>query len=92
MDEKDLIRQLVKALDLDELTQGYRRRLLIFDSQIEGLRNLEKEYRQRLTDMDEAITNLKALYQINMRVLNIVNAPEKAGAKDETNFATRFTQ
>ena len=91
-DEKELIRQLVEALDLEELTQGYRRRLLILDSQIRAFRELERAYSEKLVEMDEAITNLKGLHQINMRVLNIVNAPEKAGAKNETNFIRRFAQ
>jgi hypothetical protein len=49
MDDKgNLITELVKALDLDELTEGYRRRLLILDSQIEALRQLENDLRDIL--------------------------------------------
>ncbi len=73
MSEKELISQLVEALDLDEFTEGYRRRLLILDSQIEALRKLEQTYRERLTDMDEAITNLVAVCKVCSR-LNILCA------------------
>ena len=83
--ERDLISQLVKALDLDELTQGYRRRLLILDSQIEAFKQLRDEYLEVLADMREMVTQLRALYQINMRVLNVVNAPTETKGPQKGN-------
>lgn len=71
--------------DCDKCKMDCRNYLRIIDSQIE-------EYRATLNEMTEIITQLKALYQINMRVLNIVNAPDKAGESNETNFTARFTQ
>jgi len=67
-------------------------RLLIIDSQIRSLRALEDEYRGVLNEVGELVAKLRGLYQINMRVLNIVKAPEKAGAKNETDFTRRFGQ
>ena len=52
----------------------------------------EKEFGEQLARMDETIEQLRALYQINLRVLNIINAPAKVGEKDEADFITRFTQ
>ena len=46
--EENLIRELVKALDLEELTDGYRRRLQIIDSQVEALNRLQDAYREGL--------------------------------------------
>ena len=96
MDEQKRILKLaaqIATMDLEGLQESYSRKLFILDSQIQAFRELEKEYRQRLADMEEAITNLKALYQINMRVLNIVNSPEKAGGNNNaSDFTRRFTQ
>jgi len=95
MDEQKRILKLaaeIACMDLQGLEDSYRNRLLILDGQIRAFRELEQAYNERLSEMQEAITNLKALYQINMRVLNIVNAPEKAGEQNETDFTTRFTQ
>jgi hypothetical protein len=79
--------------DCDKCKMDCRNRLQILDSQIESFRALEQEYRSTLNEMSEVIIQLRALYQINMRVLNIVNAPDKAGEKtNETNFVTRFSQ
>ena len=65
--------------DCDKCPQDCRERLLILDSQIEALRQelgaLAKERRELRAEREK----LAALYQINMRVLNIVNAPGKAG-------------
>jgi hypothetical protein len=36
-------------------------------------------YREKLKDMDRAINSLRALYNINLRVLNLVNAPNQEG-------------
>ena len=81
MDEKKLISQLVEALDLDEFTQGYRRRLIILDSQIEDLRRLEQAYRERLADIDKAISNLVAVCRVCSR-LNILCAKTGAPAPE----------
>ena len=82
MDDQKQILKLaaeIANMDLGELVQGCRQRLLILDSQIEAFRELEQTYRERLSEMDETIDSLKALYQINLQVLNIVNAPEETG-------------
>ena len=71
MDEKKLINQLVEALDLEEFTEGYRRRLLILDSQIEAFRKLEQTYRDKLTDLDEMLVKFGAVCQVCSR-LNIL--------------------
>lgn len=78
--------------DCDKCKMDCRDRLRIIDSQIESFRFLARGYRATLNEMSEVITQLRALYQINMRVLNILNAPEKAGESNETNFTARFTQ
>jgi hypothetical protein len=81
VNEKKLISQLVEALDLDEFTEGYRRRLQILDSQIEAFRKLEQTYRERLTDMDKAITNLVAVCKVCSR-LNILCLKNEADASE----------
>jgi len=67
-------------------------RLLMLDSQIEAL----KQEREALAQEREALRaereKLAALYQLNMRVLNIVNAPPEKVGKNETDFTRRFTQ
>jgi len=81
MDEQKRILRLAAEIantDLQALEEGWRRRLLILEGQIEALRLLESAYRERLADIDAAIVHLRALYRINRKVLNIVNAP-KAG-------------
>lgn len=83
----------IATMDLDELVEGHRRRLLILDSQIEALRQereaLAKERRKLRVEREQ----LQALYQINMRVLNIVNSPDKAGEdrwQKENNHLNRY--
>jgi hypothetical protein len=82
MDEQKQILKLaaeIACTDLAALEDEWRRRLLIMDSQIEALgreREALAEERRKLRAERE---QLHALYQINMRVLNIVNAPGKAG-------------
>jgi hypothetical protein len=71
--------QVVASMGLVELEQGYRRRLLILDSQIEAFRAMEQKYKKVLAEMEGAVTQLQALHQINMRLLNIVNSPTKVG-------------
>ncbi len=87
-----LIKQLVEVLDLDEFTQGYRRRLLILDSQIEALRQEREALAKERKALRAEREQLGALDQVNMRVLNILNAPSKAGEINETDFITRFTK
>jgi hypothetical protein len=65
--------------DCDKCTQDCRARLLIFDSQIEGLRREREALARERRELRAEREKLAALYQINMRVLNIVNAPGKAG-------------
>ena len=65
--------------DCDACSQHCRDRLLILDSQIEALRQVEGEYRGTLAEMFKVLDQLRAVHSINMRVLNIV-AP-KAGEK-----------
>lgn len=88
---KELSSAIISIIDIELLAQGYRRRLLIMDSQIKALRELEDKYREVVVEMEKTVTNLQALYQINMRVLNIVNVPTKAGEENETDFVSRFT-
>ena len=79
---KKEIRELSVAISLlviQELMQGCRRRLLIKDSQIEALKAERKALRKERVAFRAERVKLAALYQINMRVLNIVNAPAKAG-------------
>jgi hypothetical protein len=71
--------QVIASMGLVELEQGYRRRLQILDSQIEAFREMEQQYKAVLAEMEGAVTQLKALHQINMRVLNIVNNPTEVG-------------
>jgi hypothetical protein len=76
---KELALTVIASLDLEELAQGCRRRLLIQDSQIEALKAERKALRKERVAFRAERVKLAALYQINMRVLNIVNAPAKAG-------------
>ena len=90
--KQNIIRELVKALDLEALTDGYRRRLQILDSQIEALRQERKAFREERHKLRAEREQLHALYRINLRVLNIVNRPEKTGEINETDFITRFAK
>jgi hypothetical protein len=69
----------------DGCSQDCRNRLQILDSQIEAFRNLEKEYRQRLADMDQAINHLKAVCQVCNR-LNILcsNVGTRQGTQNDS--------
>ena len=68
------------AADLcDHCTQDCRDRLRILDSQIEAHREIIRELDRKLATLEEGIDHLRALYKVNMRVLNIVNAPENNG-------------
>jgi len=78
----DKIREIsleISLMEVQEFANGCRRRLLIMDSQIDNLRLLEQAYREVLAEVNKTLAQLQALYQINCKVLNIVNAPEKAG-------------
>lgn len=59
--------------------QGCRQRLLILDSQIRALRQEREALAQERRKLRAEREKLHALYTINLRVLNIVNAPGKAG-------------
>ena len=89
MDDQKKILKLaaqIACIDLESLQESYGRRLLIIDSQIQAFRELEKEYRQRLADMDEAINHLKAVCQVCSR-LNILCSPigtKEEGPQDDT--------
>ena len=91
---QDEFESLVNELkgDCDNCKMDCRHRLLIFDSQIEALRQERKALAQERSELRAEREKLTALYQINMRVLNIINAPGKAGEINETNFTARFTQ
>lgn len=78
--EQNLIRELVKALDLDELTDGYRRRLQILDSQIEAFNGLGVEYRERLDELSNIIDNFRAICTVCGR-LNILIGNRKPNNK-----------
>ena len=78
--EENLIRELVKALELDELTDGYRRRLLILDSQIEALNKLQDDYREGLSEINNIINELKAVCKVCGR-LNILVGNRKENNK-----------
>ena len=93
-DQKQILRLAaeIASMDLNELVEGHRRRLLIFDSQIEALRHEREAVAEERRKLRAEREQLHALYQVNLRVLNIVNRPEKIGENNETNFVTRFTQ
>jgi hypothetical protein len=69
----------IACMDLTALEEGHRRRLLIMDSQIEALREEREALAEERRKLRAEREQLHALYKINMRVLNIVNAPGKAG-------------
>lgn len=84
MSEKDeIISQLVKCLDLDELSQGYRRRLLILDSQIEALRSIQNEMLGILGDMRQELDQFRRDRQICGR-LNLLVDASVTSAKPDT--------
>ncbi len=95
---KDEQKQILKlaaeiaSMDLNELVEGHRRRLLIFDSQLEALRQEREALTEERHKLRAEREQLHALYRINLRVLNIVNRPGKSGENNGTNFVTRFTQ
>jgi len=70
------------AADLcDHCSQDCRLRLAIMDSQIEALRTLIDEFGGKLATLESALDQFRALYQINMRFINLINAPgEEAGS------------
>lgn len=89
--EQNIIRELVKALDLEELTDGYRRRLQILDSQIEALRQEREALAEERRKLRAEREQLHALYVINLRVLNIVNAPaSETGETYESDTLNRY--
>jgi len=65
--------------DCEKCSHDCRDRLRILDSQIEALRQERKALTREREALRAEREQLHALYQINLRVLNIVNAPSKAG-------------
>lgn len=74
---KALVTAVIAGLDLEESAQGYRRRLLIMDSQIEAHRKLMDELDRKLATFEKALDQFRGLFRINMKVLNLIGAPEK---------------
>jgi hypothetical protein len=60
-DTEKLIRDLVAALDLERLADGHRDRLLYIDTQIKALNQVGVEYREKLTELSNLISELKTL-------------------------------
>lgn len=70
---------LISLMEIQELTEGYRRRLLIMDSHLQALKAEREALRNETAALRTEIDRLASLYRINMQVLNIVNSPAKAG-------------
>ena len=83
-----LVKQLVEALDLDEFTEGYRRRLRILDSQIEAFDKLKESFEQKLVDMVEVINHLRtvcnACSRLNILCTNVGGERKAEGPQDDT--------
>jgi hypothetical protein len=93
MDEQKQILKMaadIANMDLEKLVTDHVSRMERLDHTIEVFHRLEQAFRDRLKDMDEAIDNLKALHQINMRVLNLINAPTKTGEPGEKRQIPNF--
>jgi hypothetical protein len=62
--------------------------------EIDFLREREKirqaEHREVMAEHREIVDQLRALYRINMRVLNLVNTAKTGEKHNETEFCTRF--
>ena len=70
-----------------------RDRLLIMDSLVEALRQEREALAEERRKLRAEREQLHALYVLNLRVLNIVNAPAQTGEKENaTDFTSRFTQ
>ena len=66
------------AADLcDQCVQDCRFRLTILDGQIEALRKLVDEFGGKLATLEQALDQFRALYKINMKLINLINAPDK---------------
>jgi len=78
--------------DCDKCKLDCRDRLQWMDSIVEALRQEREALAEERRKLRAERERLHALYTINLRVLNIVNAPGKAGEGNETDFITRFTQ
>ena len=61
----------------DCCTQDCRQRLLIMDSQIEALRQLEARLDERMTVLDDLAVKLGALIKIDSLVFRIIDTGEK---------------
>ena len=76
----DKVRELKSlAADLcDQCAQDCRGRLRIMDSQIEAHRALMNQLDQKLATLEQALTQFRGLYRINMKLINLINAPGEA--------------
>lgn len=81
---KKLVNVIIASLDFEELAQGYRRRLQILDSQIEALRQEREALADERRKLRAEREQLAALYQINMRILNLINSPVKRKSSPTT--------
>jgi hypothetical protein len=80
--------------DCDRCRMDCVDRLRWMDSIIEALRQERKAFAREREAFRAEREQLAALYQINLRVLNLINAPaSKTGEREnETDFTSRFTQ
>jgi len=87
MSAKKKIKELALAIatmNLHELVEGHRRRLLILDSQIEALRQEREALAEERWKLQDERIQLHALYKINCGVLNLIGPPtaESKGNRD----------
>ena len=69
----------IKSLAADlcnQCAQDCRGRLRIMDSQIEAFRELMRELDQKLSTLEQALNQLRALYRVNVKLISLI-APEK---------------
>ena len=87
-DQQDIVKQLVQALDLDELTDGYRNRLLILDSQIE-------QFHKGLQQLGNIIAQLQAVCKVcgrlNLLAGNISNQAPPADREEDKGTIENLT-
>ena len=75
MSEKDeIISQLVKCLDLDELLESLARKSMIVDSQIEALRSIHNEMLSILGEMRQELIQFRRDRQICGRLNLLMDA------------------
>ena len=75
-----------------EAVRVQERRLSPMEDHYQELeRQRQAEHDARIAELDEITRKLRSLYQINLRVLNIVNAPAESREKpSESTFSKRF--